>query len=47
MFRLFYKIEYNKNEVWILSIKHKDECDKYIRKGILDDLKDFLDDVFS
>ena len=44
-FRLFYKIEQDKEEIWIISVKHKDETDKYLRSGILEDVKNFLNDV--
>ena len=44
-FRMFYMIEPNNNEVWILSVKHKDECDKYLRTQILEDSKNSLNDA--
>ncbi|MBI2056730.1 type II toxin-antitoxin system RelE/ParE family toxin [Candidatus Pacearchaeota archaeon] len=40
-FRIFYVIQKNLNEVWLLSLKHKDECDNYIRTGYLRDVNEF------
>lgn len=37
-FRIFYLIQENTKEIWILSVKHKDECDDYIRKGYYKDI---------
>jgi len=31
MFRIFYVIDENKIKLLMLSIKHKDDCDKYVR----------------
>ena len=39
VFRVFYTIQ--ENEVWLLSVKHKDECDAYIRKGFVKDINEF------
>jgi|SRR3989338_3522235 len=47
MFRIFYGIDQNKGEVYLLSVKHKDECNKYIRGDYTRDFKEFLDDVSS
>ena len=41
VFRVFYIIQENTKEIWILSVKHKDECDDYIRKGHPKDIKNF------
>lgn len=41
VYRVFYIIRENMREVWILSVKHKDECDNYIRKGYAKDIKNF------
>lgn len=41
VYRVFFIIQQNYKEVWILSVKHKDECDKYIRKGYLHDVNEF------
>lgn len=38
-FRVFYLIQDNLKEIWLLSIKHKDECDNYIRKGYIKDFE--------
>ncbi len=40
-FRTFYIILKNKKEIWILSVKHKDECDFYIRKEFDKDFNEF------
>src|SRR3989344_1812485 len=40
VYRVFYIIQHNNQEIWVLSVKHKDECDKYIRKGYLKDFND-------
>lgn len=39
VFRIFYIIQEDAREIWILSVKHKDECDEYIRKGYGKDIK--------
>jgi mRNA-degrading endonuclease RelE of RelBE toxin-antitoxin system len=36
-FRVFYLIQDNLKEVWLLSVKSKDECENYIRKGYIKD----------
>ena len=41
VFRIFYIVQENKKEIWILSVKHKDECDEYIRKGYSRDFNEF------
>ena len=41
VFRVFYIIKVNEKEVWLLSVKHKDECDAYIRKGYTKDFNKF------
>lgn len=41
VFRVFYIIQENAKEVWILSVKHKDECDEYIRTEYSKDVSDF------
>ena len=38
--RVFYIIKENLKEVWILSVKHKDECDGYIRMGYTEDINE-------
>ena len=47
VYRIFYILDYNKKEILILSIKHKDECDKYIRKGYFQDIREFSNDASS
>jgi len=41
MFRIFYLIQEDLKEVYLLSVKHKDECDSYMRKGFFKDFKEF------
>ena|SRR3989338_3088302 len=41
VFRIFYIIQENTREIWVLSVKHKDECDDYIRKGYSKDINEF------
>ena len=41
VFRVFYMIQESAKEIWILSVKHKDECDDYIRKGYFNDINEF------
>ncbi len=41
VYRAFYIIQENINEVWLLSVKHKDECDAYIRRGYSKDISEF------
>ena len=41
VFRIFYIVQENRKEVWLLSVKHKDECDNYIRRGYSKDLDNF------
>lgn len=41
VFRIFYMIQENIKEIWILSVKHKDECDYYIRRGYSKDINEF------
>ena len=41
VFRIFYIIQESAKEVWLLSIKHKDECDSYIRKIFVKDVNEF------
>jgi len=43
VFRIFYLIDESKIKLLILSIKHKDECDKYVRSLSQEDIKNFLD----
>jgi mRNA-degrading endonuclease RelE of RelBE toxin-antitoxin system len=33
VFRIFYLVYEHTGEIRLLSVKHKDECDEYIRKG--------------
>mgnify|MGYP001565243896 CR=1 FL=1 len=40
-FRVFYLIQQNIKEIWLLSVKHKDECEVYIRKGFVKDFVGF------
>ncbi|MEX0920155.1 MAG: type II toxin-antitoxin system RelE/ParE family toxin [Candidatus Pacearchaeota archaeon] len=40
MFRVFYTIKKNSGEIWLLSIKHKNETDSYIKKGYLRDVNE-------
>lgn len=42
MFRIFYIIDENRIRLLILSMKHKDECDSYIRSISKEDIKKFL-----
>ena len=39
VYRVFYVVQENAKEVWMLSVKHKDECDDYIRRDYLKDIK--------
>lgn len=39
VFRVFYIIQENTKEIWILSVKHKDECNDYIRRGYTEDVR--------
>ena len=41
VFRVFYIVQENAKEVWLLSVKHKDECDAYIRRGYSKDVNEF------
>ena len=41
VFRIFYIIQENIKEILVLSVKHKDECDYYIRKGYSKDISEF------
>ena len=41
VFRVFYIIQENAKEIWLLSAKHKDECEGYIRKGYSKDFNEF------
>lgn len=41
VFRVFYIIHENIGEIWLLSVKNKDECDSYIRKGFVKDYEEF------
>jgi|SRR3989339_153962 len=41
VFRVFYIIRESTKEIWILSIKYKDECDDYIRRGYSKDVNEF------
>jgi len=41
VFRVFYIVQENIKEIWILSVKHKDECDEYIRKEYSKDVNKF------
>ncbi|MBI2632007.1 type II toxin-antitoxin system RelE/ParE family toxin [Candidatus Pacearchaeota archaeon] len=41
VFRVFYIVQENTKEIWVLSAKHKDECDEYIRKGYSKDINEF------
>lgn len=45
MFRIFYIIEDNKIKLLILSIKHKDECDKYIKGLSVEKIKQLLNSL--
>ena len=40
-FRVFYIIQENIKEIWLLSVKHKDECDDYIKRGYYKDINLF------
>jgi mRNA-degrading endonuclease RelE of RelBE toxin-antitoxin system len=40
VFRIFYIVHENAKEIWILSVKHKDECDDYIRRGYSEDINE-------
>jgi len=41
MFRVFYIMQKNIGEVWLLSIKHKNETDNYIKGGYSKDINEF------
>jgi mRNA-degrading endonuclease RelE of RelBE toxin-antitoxin system len=41
VFRIFYIVYKNLKEIWILSVKHKDECDEYVRRGYSRDINEF------
>ncbi|MEK6888569.1 MAG: type II toxin-antitoxin system RelE/ParE family toxin [Nanoarchaeota archaeon] len=41
VYRVFYLIQENTKEIWLLSVKHKDECDDYIRRGYSKDVNEF------
>ncbi|NCN99450.1 hypothetical protein COU62_00220 [Candidatus Pacearchaeota archaeon CG10_big_fil_rev_8_21_14_0_10_35_219] len=41
VYRVFYIVQENAKEIWILSVKHKDECDDYIRRGYSKDITEF------
>ena len=41
VFRVFYMIQEGAKEIWILSVKHKDECNDYIRRGYSKDINEF------
>lgn len=41
VYRVFYIVQENAKEIWILSVKHKDECDDYIRRGYQKDFTEF------
>jgi len=45
MFRVFYIIDNNQIRILLLSIKHKDECDKYVRGLDISKIKQLLNDV--
>lgn len=45
MFRIFYVIDDNEIRVLLLSMKHKDECDRFVRGLSLDEIRKQLDDV--
>ena len=40
-YRAFYIIQENAKEIWLLSVKHKDECEDYIRRDYLKDFTEF------
>lgn len=41
VYRVFYIIQDNTEEIWLLSVKHKDECDDYIRRDYSRDVSEF------
>ena len=41
VFRIFYIIQESTKEIWLLSVKHKDECDDYMRRGYTKDVNEF------
>ena len=43
VFRIFYIIDSNKIKILVLSVRHKDECDKYIRGLSQEDIRHLLD----
>ncbi len=45
MFRIFYVFDNNQIRVLLLSVKHKDEADKYVRGLSLEEIKRLLNDV--
>ena len=40
-FRVFYIVQENTKEIWLLSVKHKDETDDYIKRGYQKDISLF------
>ena len=43
VYRIFYLVDNNKIKILLLSIKHKDECNKYIRTLSRDEINHLLD----
>ena len=41
VYRVFYLVQEPMKEIWLLSVKHKDECDDYIRRGFSKDVSEF------
>jgi len=41
VYRVFYIVQENAKEIWMLSVKHKDACDDYIRRGYSKDFNEF------
>jgi len=39
--RAFYIVQENTKEIWLLSVKHKDETDDYIKRGYQKDISLF------
>lgn len=45
MYRIFYFIEEKEKAIFLLAMKHKDVCDKYVRGLTMDEIRQRLADV--
>jgi len=45
MYRIFYVVEDFKVRILLLTIEHKDECNKYLRQLSLDKIKQLLENL--